>query len=198
MHLYVVASVFPIIFLGELPDKTMFASLILATKGRPGAVWLGASAAFAVHVVIAVSAGVALFHLLSPHTVDAVVAAMFLIGAALAIREAKDERALEADEQELAIEESKTHRQTVVTAFVVIFLAEWGDLTQVLTANLAAKYHSPLSVGLGAMLALSCVAAIAVAGGKSLVRWVNPRVIRIITAFVLLALGIASAVIAAG
>lgn len=198
MHLSVIFSVFPIIFLGELPDKTMFASLILATKGRPSAVWFGATVAFVVHVAIAVSVGVAIFHLLSPHTVDAVVAAMFIIGAALAIREAKDEEEHEAEEQELAIEEARTHRQTFVTAFVVIFLAEWGDLTQVLTANLAAKYHSPFSVGLGAILALMCVAAIAVVGGKSLMRWVNPRTIRIVTAAVLLALGIASAVIAAG
>lgn len=197
MHLSVILSVFPIIFLGELPDKTMFASLILATKGRPSAVWFGATAAFVVHVAIAVSAGVALFHLLSPHSVDAVVAAMFIIGAALAIREAKDEEEHEAQEKELAIEEAKTHRQTFVTSFVVIFLAEWGDLTQILTANLAAKYRSPFSVGLGASLALMSVAAIAVVAGKNLMRWVNPRIIRIVTALVLLTLGIASAVIAA-
>ena len=196
MHLSIIAAVFPIIFLGELPDKTMFASLILATKGRPSAVWFGATVAFIVHVAIAVSVGVALFHLLSARTVDAIVAAMFIIGAALAIREAKDEEELEVQEQGLAIKQARTHRQTFVTAFVVIFLAEWGDLTQVLTANLAAKYHSPFSVGLGAMLALTCVAAIAVVGGKSLMQWVNPRIIRIVTALVLLALGIGSAVLA--
>jgi len=197
MHLSVIFSVFPIIFLGELPDKTMFASLILATKGRPRAVWFGATVAFVVHVAIAVSVGVALFRLLSPRTVDAVVAAMFIIGAAVAIREAKDEEEREEEEQELAVEEATTHRKTFVTAFVVIFLAEWGDLTQILTANLAAKYHSPLSVGLGATLALTSVAAIAVVGGKSLMRWVNPRVIRIVTALVLLAFGALSAVLAA-
>jgi putative Ca2+/H+ antiporter (TMEM165/GDT1 family) len=46
-----------VIFLGELPDKTMFASLVMATRGRPLAVWLGATAAFAVHVVIATTVG---------------------------------------------------------------------------------------------------------------------------------------------
>ncbi|HUY07703.1 MAG TPA: TMEM165/GDT1 family protein [Acidimicrobiales bacterium] len=197
MHLSIVASVFPIIFFGELPDKTMFASLVLATKGRPSAVWLGATVAFAIHVAIAVSAGIVLFHLLSPRTVDAVVSAMFIIGAALALREARNEERHEEQEEELAFKEARTHRQTFVTAFIVIFLAEWGDLTQVLTANLAARYHSPLSVGLGAMLALVSVAGIAVIGGRSLMRWMNPRVIRIVTALVLLALGIVSAVFAA-
>lgn len=175
----------------------MFASLVLATKGRPSAVWLGATVAFAIHVAIAVSAGIVLFHLLSPRTVDAVVSAMFIIGAALALREARNEERHEEQEEELAFKEARTHRQTFVTAFIVIFLAEWGDLTQVLTANLAARYHSPLSVGLGAMLALVSVAGIAVIGGRSLMRWMNPRVIRIVTALVLLALGIVSAVFAA-
>ncbi len=197
MHLSIILSVFPIIFLGELPDKTMFASLILATKGRPRAVWFGATLAFVVHVAIAVSVGVALFRLLSPRTVDAVVAAMFMIGAAVAIREAKDEQEREEEEQEFAVEEAKTHRQTVATAFVVIFIAEWGDLTQILIANLAAKYHAPFSVGLGALLALTSVAAIAVVGGKSLMRWVNPRIIRIVTALALFAIGVFSAVLAA-
>src|ERR1700723_453913 len=57
----VVIAVFPIIFLGELPDKTMFASLVLSTRGKPFSVWLGAAGAFVVHVVIAVTIGVALF-----------------------------------------------------------------------------------------------------------------------------------------
>ena len=35
---------FAVIFLGELPDKTMFANLVMATRGRPGQVWLGAVA----------------------------------------------------------------------------------------------------------------------------------------------------------
>ena len=57
MQLDVVFATFPIIFLGELPDKTMFASLVLSTRGRPFIVWVGAAAAFAVHVVIAVTVG---------------------------------------------------------------------------------------------------------------------------------------------
>ena len=52
------------IFLGELPDKTMFASLVMATRGRPFAVWIGATAAFAVRVVIATTVGVLLTDIL--------------------------------------------------------------------------------------------------------------------------------------
>jgi putative Ca2+/H+ antiporter (TMEM165/GDT1 family) len=66
VNLAVAAAVFPVIFLGELPDKTMFASLVMATRGRPFAVWIGATAAFAVHVVIAITVGVLLI-VIFPH-----------------------------------------------------------------------------------------------------------------------------------
>jgi putative Ca2+/H+ antiporter (TMEM165/GDT1 family) len=184
VQLNVVFAVFPIIFLGELPDKTMFASLILATRGRPVVVWVGAAAAFAVHVVIAVTIGVAIFHLLPHRAVQAIVAAMFFAGAVLALREARKER----DEEELVKREVASHKRIAVTAFVVIFLAEWGDLTQILTANLAAHYHDALSVGVGALLALWLVAALAVAAGQSVLRVVNIATVRIVTAVVLFGL----------
>jgi putative Ca2+/H+ antiporter (TMEM165/GDT1 family) len=181
VQLDVIVAVFPIIFLGELPDKTMFASLVMSTRGRPLMVWLGAATAFAVHVVIAVTVGVALFHLLPRRALDAFVAAMFLTGAALALREATKAR----EEEELVEREVASHRRTAVTAFLVIFLAEWGDLTQILTANLAAHYHDALSVGIGAVLALWAVAGLAVVGGQSLLRVVNVATVRIVTAIVL-------------
>lgn len=198
MSLAIALSVFPVIFLGELPDKTMFASLILATKGKATAVWLGAAAAFLVHVVIAISIGVALFRILPHRVVDGVVSAMFIVGAILSLLEAKHERAREHREEEIVVAEIRSHRQTAVAAFVVIFLAEWGDLTQILTANLAAKYHAPLSVGVGATLALWAVAAIAVIGGKSLLRWINPQIIHIVTAGALVILGALTAILAFG
>jgi putative Ca2+/H+ antiporter (TMEM165/GDT1 family) len=183
----VVFAVFPIIFIGELPDKTMFASLVLSTRGRPALVWLGAAGAFLLHVVIAVTIGVALFHLLPHQVLDAVVAGMFLVGAALAVREAIKESKGHQDE-EIVEREVASHRRVAVTAFLVIFLAEWGDLTQILTANLAAHYHDPFSVAVGAVLALWAVAGLAVVSGQSLLRVINIRTIRIVTAVVLVAL----------
>jgi putative Ca2+/H+ antiporter (TMEM165/GDT1 family) len=184
VQLNVVFAVFPIIFLGELPDKTMFASLILSTRGRPAVVWVGAAAAFAVHVVIAVTIGVAIFHLLPHRAVQAIVAAMFFAGGVLALREARKER----DEEELVKREVASHQRVAVTAFLVIFLAEWGDLTQILTANLAAHYRDALSVGVGALLALWLVAALAVVAGQSVLRVVNIATVRIVTAVVLFGL----------
>jgi putative Ca2+/H+ antiporter (TMEM165/GDT1 family) len=184
MHIAIIAAVFPIIFVGELPDKTMFASLVMSTRGNPLRVWLGAAGAFLVHVVIATTIGVALFHLVPHRVLDGIVAFMFLVGAVLAIREARKEE----QEERLVEKEAVSGRRVMTTAFIVIFLAEWGDLTQILTANLAAHYHSPFSVSLGAVLALWAVAGLAVVGGQSLLRFINIKTVRIVTAVVLIAL----------
>lgn len=190
MSPYVALVCFPVIFVGELPDKTMFATLVMATQGRPRQVWLGAAGAFVIHVVIATTLGVALFELLPRRTVDAAVAALFLFGAVYAWREGTK------TERELSQQEASRHG-VVVTAFVVIFLAEWGDLTQILTANLAAKYHSALSVGVGSVLALWTVAALAVAGGQGLLRFVEVATVRKVTAAILVGLAAYSAWLAA-
>jgi putative Ca2+/H+ antiporter (TMEM165/GDT1 family) len=201
VNLVIAATVFPVIFLGELPDKTMFASLIMSTRGSPAAVWLGGAVAFAIHAAIAVSAGTAAVALLPRRALDAVVALLFLAGAALAIREMRrdgdaDTAAAGEVNEGRAPARSPGHPSTVRvagTAFTVIFIAEWGDLTQILTANMAARYHSAFSVGIGATLALWAVAGIAVASGQTLLRFINVTTIRKITAGVLVALALYSA-----
>ena len=95
LELGIVLAVFPVIFVGELPDKTMFASLVMSSHGRPLSVWLGAAAGFFVHVVIATTIGVALFKLLPTRVVDGLVAVMFVGGGDLRVprRSARRERA---------------------------------------------------------------------------------------------------------
>jgi putative Ca2+/H+ antiporter (TMEM165/GDT1 family) len=103
------------------------------------------------------------------------------------MREAVKEKK-QRQEEVIVEREVASHRRVAVTAFLVIFLAEWGDLTQILTANLAAHYHDPISVAVGAALALWAVAGLAVIGGQSLLRYINLFTIRIVTAVVLVAL----------
>jgi Ca2+/H+ antiporter, TMEM165/GDT1 family len=188
MSFAIAAAVFPVIFFGELPDKTMFASLVMASRGRAGVVWLGAAAAFALHVAIAVTIGVGVFTILPTRVVDIVVAVLFAAGAVWAFT-AKEAR----DESELVAAEAASHRRVATTAFAVIFIAEWGDLTQILTANLAARYHSPVSVAVGAVLALWAVAAIAVLGGRSLIERFSVTSVRRVTGVILLVLAVYSA-----
>jgi putative Ca2+/H+ antiporter (TMEM165/GDT1 family) len=174
VQLAVIAAVFPVIFIGELPDKTMFASLVMATRGKPLSVWVGAAAAFTVHVAIAVTVGVALFKILPRSVVDFVVAGLFAISAVAAFISAR-----EGDEREEEILVEHAASKVAGTAFVVVFLAEWGDLTQVLTANAAVRYDSAISVAVGATLALWSVAALAVIGGHGLLGRLPTRPLRL-------------------
>ena len=183
MSLSVIVAVFPLVFLAELPDKTMFASLVLATRGRPLAVWLGACLAFAVHVVIAVSVGVAVFSLLPHRVVQIVVGLMFAGGALYAYLSRTH---VEAEE----LTQIGSHRTALLTATGAIFLAEWGDLTQVLTANLAVHYRDWLSVGVAAQAALMAVAGLAVLGGSRVLGRVRLATLRLVTAVVLAGLAV--------
>ena len=194
MNLAVIGAVFAVIFIGELPDKTMFASIVMSTRGHPFAVWLGSAGAFLVHVVIATTLGTVVFHLLAPRIVDAVVAVIFLVGAGIVTAEAIREYKRK-DDPEPPPPPPRPGR-TAVTAFAVIFAAEWGDLTQLLTANLAAHYHDPLSVATGATLALWAVSAIAVTSGRWLSSVIDAFAIRIGTAVLLAGLGAYTAWIA--
>ncbi|HEX5114939.1 MAG TPA: TMEM165/GDT1 family protein [Pseudonocardiaceae bacterium] len=175
-------TVFGVIFIGELPDKTMFASLLLAARGRGGLVWLGAAAAFLVHVAIAVTIGGVVLTLLPHQVVQGVVALMFLVGAVMSFRAGNGD-----DDGMDAAHSKPTGLRTIGTAFGIIFIAEWGDLTQILTANLAARYNDPIGVGIAATLALWAVAGIAILAGK-LIRQVPATLLRRVTAVVLLAL----------
>jgi putative Ca2+/H+ antiporter (TMEM165/GDT1 family) len=170
----VIATVFVIIFVAELPDKTMIATLIMGSRNRPLLVWIGATAAFGIHATIAVLAGRLLA--LLPHAwVEGVTALLFAGGAAyLLFVPEKEEEAAGEDEAESA----SVGLRPIGTAFVVIFVGEFGDLTQILTANLAARYHAPLSVWVGAFAALATVGAIGAFGGRALLRILPLGVIR--------------------
>jgi Ca2+/H+ antiporter, TMEM165/GDT1 family len=190
MDLGTTATAFALIFPVELPDKTFVATLVLATRYRPLLVWIGVSAAFAVQCLVAVVAG-GLLALLPSALVGAVAAALFLVGAVVLWRGASA-----VDEEETAEEQEAAARTTadvhgfkvVATSFGVLFLAEWGDLSQLLTAGLAARYQDPVSVFAGSWLALVTVAGLAVVLGRTLLRFVRLSTIRRVGAVVCLVL----------
>jgi putative Ca2+/H+ antiporter (TMEM165/GDT1 family) len=174
MQFGVLVTVFLLVFVAELPDKTMIATLIMGSRYRPVLVWVGASLAFFVHAALAVAVG-QLLQLL-PHTwIEAITAILFAAGAAYLIFVPEKE---EEEEGEAEAETTRRSLRTVGAVFLVIFVGEFGDLTQILTANLAAKYHAPVTVFIGAFGALTSVAAIGAFGGRALLRVAPLGVIR--------------------
>lgn len=174
------AIVFALIFPVELPDKTFVATLVLATRYRPLLVWIGVTAAFLVQTVVAVTLGGLLARL--PHApVQIVAALMFALGGVILLRGARnaDREEQEAEEEfEAKAAAPATGLRAVTTSFLVLFLAEWGDLSQLLTASLAARYHDPLSVGVGAFVALATISALGAALGRTLLRYLKLATIR--------------------
>jgi Ca2+/H+ antiporter, TMEM165/GDT1 family len=193
LDLAVAATVFGLVFVAELPDKTAVAGLVLGARFPVRWVFAGIAAAFLVHVVIAVAAG-SLLSLLPHRPVEAVVALLFLLGAVLIWREGMEAEEAQDAAAADAVPDTAGFARVAALGFGVIFLAEWGDLTQILTANLAAKYHDPLSVGLGAVLGLWAVGALALAGGKTLLAVLPMKWITRVAAAVMVALSIYSLV----
>jgi Ca2+/H+ antiporter, TMEM165/GDT1 family len=195
MSLTAAVTTFVAVLPAELPDKTVLACLILSSRYRPGYVYVGAAAAFVAQVTLAVAAGGALS--LLPHRwVQAAAAAAFGVGAALLWRQ-RMEKADENEDDTGRDGARDTFWPVVATSFAVVFLAEFGDLTQFLTVSLAARFHDPLSVGAGAILALWVAAGAAVLVGWRLLKFIPGTWLTRGAAVIMLALAVTSAVAAA-
>jgi putative Ca2+/H+ antiporter (TMEM165/GDT1 family) len=196
-NLLLLVTVFAVTFIAELPDKSLFASLVLGTRYRSAHVWLGVAAAFTVHVALAVVAG-GLLTLAPRSVIDFVTAGLFLGGAIWMLRSAQ------ADENEPGPDAARlgapapSFLRVFATSFTVVFIGEWGDVTQITTANFVARYNDPLIVGVAAMAALWTVSALAVFGGAKLLERVPVRWVRLVGAAALTSLGIYSLVRAVG
>jgi putative Ca2+/H+ antiporter (TMEM165/GDT1 family) len=178
MDLVTVLTAFAAVFPAELPDKTMFASIVLTARfKRPAAVWIGATLAFAVQVAIAVAAG-SVLSLLPERPVRLAVAVLFGVGAWFLLRGDEDDDDVDTGDLGTQVPAWRVS----ATVFGVIFLAEWGDLTQLATASLAAATGEPFAVYIGALLALSAVCAIATVAGRGLLRVLPERTLRRIAA----------------
>jgi putative Ca2+/H+ antiporter (TMEM165/GDT1 family) len=191
MHLDigVFVLVFSVIFVAELPDKSLFAALVLGNRFPAFWVWLGAASAFLVHVIIAVSAGKLLT--LLPHQLMEIIIALLFFGGAILLLSGKH-----GLEQKPQRELKSTHSplRVYATAFSVIFIGEWGDITQIATANYAAKYHAPWSVGIAAVLALWIVTGLAIVAGSKLLKLVPQKMLLRFMGFVMLLFAVLSAI----
>ena len=172
MNLAVVATVFGLVAVAELPDKTMIANIVMGSRGRPLPVWVGSTAAFAIHAALAVLAG--RFLQLLPHRVlETIIAVAFGLGAIylLFVPEKAERRKGEAEATgEGDVTAASPSWRLAGGAFGVILLGEMGDLTQLLIVNLEARYKAPASVFVGGFLALAAVAAVGAFSGRALLK----------------------------
>ncbi len=192
MNLGTLLGIAGAMFLLELPDKTMIATIVMAARSRPLPVALGASAAFVVQMAIAVTAG-GLVTLLPTRAREIVVTVLFLGGAAYLLL-SKEASAEAAGEVEGARERRAGAPREAATAFGVIFLAEFGDLTQIQALTFTAHTHSPVGVFVASSVALITVAFLGAYGGRALERRVPLTWIRRLGGVVFLGFGVYSLV----
>ena len=153
--LKLVLTVYGVVFVAELPDKTALAALVLATRHKALPVFIGSAAALAIQSLVAVAAG-QLLTLLPARPVHVVAGLVFLISAVVMWIRHED-----ANVDPDAESKMRGFWSSAWAVFVIVFIAEWGDLTQLATGALAARYAAPVAVFVGATAALWSVAAIA-------------------------------------
>jgi len=196
MDLAVIATTFAAIFIVELPDKTFIAALVLSTRYKPLAVWIGVGLAFGVQTLVAVTVG-ALATLLPDVLVKSVAMAIFLIGAVVLFRTAPGADAAEKEqEEEFAAKsvEDRSFFKAAVASFLVLFAAEWGDLSQLLTISFVGRFNDHVNVFVGAWSALLVVSGLAVVAGRVLLRYMKLSLLHYIGAGVCLLLAVVSLV----
>ena len=196
MDLATFFSVFAAIFVVELPDKTFIAALVLSTRYRPLAVWIGVGVAFGVQCLVAVSVG-AVATLLPETLVKAVTLVIFLVGAVVLVRTAPGAEAAEKEQEEefeARAAEPRTFFTAMVTSFLVLFAAEWGDLSQLLTISFVTRFHDHVNVFLGAWAALLTVSGLAVLAGRVLLRHLRLSLLHYVGAAVCLTLALVTLV----
>ena len=184
MNFTALVVTFALILVAELPDKTLIATLVLSTRYRPLVVWLGVGCAFGVQTLIAVTAG-QILALLPRTPVLIVTGLLFALGSFLMFHAARshvdpDEVAHELRDESAELDQitSHGHRRAFLVSFGVLLAAEWGDLSQLTTASLSARYDAPIEVFIGAWLALLTVAGLAVMAGRWLVARLRLAVIQ--------------------
>jgi Ca2+/H+ antiporter, TMEM165/GDT1 family len=187
---------FGAIFVVELPDKTFIAALVLSTRYPPLAVWLGVGLAFGVQTLVAVTVG-ALATLLPHVLLKSIALLIFLVGAFVLLRTAPGADAAEKEaeeEYEAKAAEPKSFVKAAVASFLVLFAAEWGDLSQLLTISFVARYHDHVSVFLGAWAALLTVSGLAIVAGRVLLRYLRLAILHYVGGGVCLLLAVVTAV----
>jgi putative Ca2+/H+ antiporter (TMEM165/GDT1 family) len=183
-NLNLFVSVFCVIFVAELPDKTALAALLMATRSRPLGIFLGAAAAFVVQSVVAVGFGSALNRL--PRRPVEMGAGVLFLGLAVWMWI----RRQEVDSDLVLGDEPGGLAKIAWMSFAVIFAAEWGDLTQLATATLVAKYGNPMTILVSAISALWAVTALVVLLGHRLKALVEPGLLKTAAALVLALVGV--------
>ena len=152
---------FTLVGLAEIGDKSQIVCMVLASRHRHWPVLLGASAAFLILNTLAVVFGASIATLVPERVAAAVVALLFGVFGIHALLAQPENEPVEVTERQ--------GRSVFLTTMSLIFLAEFGDKTQLAVAGLASN-AAPLPVWVGATIALLVLSALGVWIGRTLLQ----------------------------
>ncbi len=182
-------STFTLIFVSELPDKTAFAVILLATREGASRVFCGVALAFLIQSIVAVLFGGLIGRL--PEAWVHLGTGLMFFGFAIHTYIQLGKLGPEEKDGSQPNSKSKAFWPSVWRSFLLIFIAEWGDLTQIATASLAAKYHEEIAtILISSTLALWLVTAIAILVGQKLQHLIDIEKLKKFTILVFLAFGV--------
>ncbi len=193
-----------LITVSELGDKTFFIAVILAMRHPRQLVFVGVSAALAAMTIISVLFGQAasLLPKVYIHYAEIVLFIAFGIkllydaskmSAATCDTEVVEEAEAAVKKADSQLPKQKTSLAILIEAFVLTFMAEWGDRTQIATIALAAG-NNPIGVSAGAILGHAICAAIAVIGGKMIAGRISERQLTFAGGCLFLIFGVVAAI----
>ena len=159
---------FLLIFAAEFGDKSQLVCMALAVRYRAAPVALGAIAAFLLLNTLAVLFGAAIANWIPELVISIIVSLLFLFFGIQSLREASAEEE-ELDDSDVAI---KSQNHIFFSTLALITLAEFGDKTQLAVVALSARFE-PLSVWIGASLALAATSLMAVWAGRTILQRIS-------------------------
>ena len=176
-------STFGLIFLAELPDKTALAIILLASRQKPFGVFVGVAGAYVVQNLIAVFFG-GLIALLPATLVHTCAGILFLIFAYIIWRHHDQVK------EDTRFSPKDTFWKAAFASFSIIFAAEWGDLTQLATVTLIAKWGEAWTIFLASTLALWLCSALMIWIGRKARKLLHPDLLHRIAALTFATVGI--------
>ncbi len=177
------ASTFGLIFIAELPDKTALATILLASRQKPFGVFVGVAGAYVVQNLVAVFFG-GMIGLLPAAMVHTRAGILFLIFAYVVWRHHDEIH------ENPRYAHQETFWKTVSASFLVIFVAEWGDLTQLATVTLIAKWRDTWTIFLASTLALWACSAFMIWIGYRARKLLNPNYLHKVAALAFFSVGV--------
>lgn len=192
-----------LITVSELGDKTFFIAVILAMHHSRRLVFIGVIAALAAMTILSVLLGQTVSLLPKNYIHYAEIVLFIAFGLRLLYQAKKMPAACDTEvveEAEAAVKQAdlqlpkqKSYWAILTEAFLLTFMAEWGDRTQIATIALAAG-NNPIGVTIGAILGHAICAAIAVIGGKMIAGRISERQLTFAGGCLFLIFGVVAAI----